>query len=42
MGSSGKYPLMGKVVVDETVVGQQEEGVVGHQNNRKKAGCTGY
>ena len=36
MGSSGKYPLMGKVAVDETVVGQQEEGVVGRQNNRKK------
>ncbi len=36
MGSSGKYPLMGKVEVDETVVGQQEEGVVGRQNNRKK------
>ena len=36
MGSSGKYPLLGKVEVDETVVGQQEEGVVGRQNNRKK------
>ena len=36
MVSSGKYPLMGKVEVDETVVGQQEEGVVGCQNNRKK------
>ena len=36
MVSSGKYPLMGKVEVDETVVGQQEEGVVGRQNNRKK------
>ncbi len=35
MGSSGKYPLMGKVATDETVVGQQEEGVVGRQNNRK-------
>ncbi len=35
MVSSGKYPLMGKVAVDETVVGQQEEGVVGRQNNRK-------
>ena len=34
--SSGKYLLMGKVEVDETVVGQQEEGVVGRQNNRKK------
>ncbi len=29
MASSGKYPLMGKVEVDETVVGEQEEGVVG-------------
>ena len=36
MVSSGKYPLIGKVEVDETVVGQQEEGVVGRQNNRKK------
>ncbi len=36
MVSSGKYPLMGKVEVDETVVGQQEEGVVGRKNNRKK------
>ena len=36
MASSGKYPLIGKVEVDETVVGQQEEGVVGRQNNRKK------
>ena len=36
MASSGKYPLTGKVEVDETVVGQQEEGVVGRQNNRKK------
>ena len=35
MGSSGKYPLMGKVEADETVVGQQEEGVVGRQHNRK-------
>ncbi len=36
MVSSWKYPLMGKIAVDETVVGQQEEGVVGCQNNRKK------
>ncbi len=36
MVSSGKYPLMGQVAVDETVVGQQEEGVVGRQNNQKK------
>ena len=36
MVSSGKYPLMGKVEVDETVVGQQEEGIVEHQNNQKK------
>ncbi len=27
---------MHKMAVDETVVGQQEEGVVGHQNNQKK------
>ncbi len=33
MVSSGQYPLMGKVAVDETVVGQQEEGIVGRQNN---------
>ena len=36
MVSNGKYPLMGKVEVDETVVGQQVESVVGRQNNRKK------
>ena len=36
MASSGKYPLMGKVEVDETVVGEQEEGVIGRQNNRKR------
>ncbi len=42
MVSSGKYPLMGKVAVDETVVGQQEEGVVGRQNNRKKQVVLAY
>ena len=42
MGSSGKYPLMGKVEVDETVVGQQEEGVVRRQNNRKKQVVLAY
>ena len=36
MASSGKYPLMGKVEVDETVVVEQEEGVIGRQNNRKR------
>jgi len=36
MASSGKHPLMDKVEVDETVVGEQEEGVVGRQNNRER------
>ncbi len=36
MVSSGQYPLMGKVAVDETVVGQQEEGVVGRQHNQSR------
>ncbi len=36
MKSSGKYPLEGNVVVDESVVGQQEEGVKGRKNNKKK------
>ncbi|HBH07640.1 MAG TPA: IS1595 family transposase [Flavobacteriales bacterium] len=36
MASSLKYPIMGKVEVDETVVGKQEEGTKGHQNEDKK------
>ena len=35
MKSSGKNPLEGSVVVDELVVGQQEEGVRGRQNKKK-------
>jgi transposase-like protein len=36
MESSNKYPLAGIVEVDETVIGGQEEGVVGRKNNKKK------
>lgn len=36
MASSGQYPMIGKVEVDEFVVGQQEEGVVGRKNKDKK------
>lgn len=36
MSSSGKNKMKGKVEVDETVVGQQEEGVVGRKNGKKK------
>jgi predicted RNA-binding Zn-ribbon protein involved in translation (DUF1610 family) len=36
MQSSGKFMMKGKVEVDETVVGGQEEGVVGRKNNKKK------
>jgi len=36
MKSSGKYKIEGKAEVDETVVGGQEEGVVGRKNNKKK------
>ena len=36
MESSGNFPLDGTVEVDETVVGQQEEGVVGRKNSKKK------
>ena len=36
MTSSLKHPMMGKVEVDETVVGQQEEGTKGRQNEDKK------
>ena len=36
MASSQDYPLKGKVEVDETVVGQQEEGLRGCKNDKKK------
>lgn len=36
MKSSGNNKMQGKVEVDETVVGGQEEGVVGRQNDKKK------
>ena len=36
MESSDIFPMQGKVEVDETVVGQQEEGVVGRKNGNKK------
>jgi len=36
MKSSGLYKIEGKVDVDETVVGGQEEGVVGRKNDKKK------
>lgn len=36
MQSSGQFLLTGKVEVDETVVGGQEEGVVGRKNGKKK------
>ncbi len=36
MKSSGKAKLSGKVEVDETVVGGQEEGVVGRKNKKKR------
>jgi len=36
MKSSKQYPLMGTVEVDEMVVGQQEAGVVGRANKKKK------
>ena len=35
MASSQDYPLKGKVEVDETVVGQQEEGLRGRKNDKK-------
>lgn len=34
--SSKKHPMMGKVEVDETVIGQEEEGTRGRQNEDKK------
>jgi hypothetical protein len=36
MESSGQNPMIGKVEVDEFVVGQQEEGVVGRKNKDKR------
>lgn len=36
MASSLQHPLIGKVEVDEMVVGQQEEGTKGRQNEDKK------
>ena len=36
MASSRDYPLKGKVEVDETVVGQQEEVLRGRKNDKKK------
>ena len=36
MASCRDYPLKGKVEVDETVVGQQEEVLRGRKNDKKK------
>ena len=36
MKSSKQHPLAGTVEVDEMVVGQQEEQVVGRANKKKK------
>jgi hypothetical protein len=36
MESSGNNKIEGNTEVDETVVGGQEEGVVGRKNNKKK------
>lgn len=36
MKSSGNHPMGGEVEVDETVIGQQEEGVRGRKNKKKK------
>lgn len=36
MKSSGEHPLTGTAEVDETVFGQQEEGVRGRENAKKK------
>ena len=36
MASSWDYLLKGKVEIDETVVGQQEEGLRGRKNDKKK------
>ena len=36
MKSSGNFKISGKAEVDETVVGGQEEGVIGRKNDKKK------
>lgn len=36
MASSDQHPLEGKVEIDEFVIGQQEEGVVGRKNTKKR------
>jgi len=36
MKSSGNHSMTGEVEVDETVIGQQEEGVRGRENKKKK------
>jgi transposase-like protein len=36
MVSSGAHPMEGRVDADETVIGGQEEGVVGRKNDKKK------
>ena len=36
MKSSGNHKMQGKVEVDETVIGGQEEGVVGRKNKKKR------
>jgi len=36
MKSSGNHKIIGKVKVDETFVGGQEEGMKGRKNNKKK------
>ena len=42
MRSSGNSPLSGKVEVDETVVGGQEDGVKERKNNKKKLVVVGH
>lgn len=36
MKSSGQFKMSGKVEVDETIIGGQEEGVRGRKNNKKR------
>lgn len=36
MASSLQFPMLGKIEVDETVIGQEEEGTKGRQNEDKK------
>ena len=36
MRSRGKYLMRGEVEVDETVIGGEEEGVIGRKNEKKK------